>query len=154
MYYLNPHDHRILLALAVADHELTNPELHALTGARMTSRRRGNLESARLILVGKVGKAFNYQPTNSGINAVAGDVQGMIRAAYRAIGGRTVRLAEIRERLATIPRLYVDAALHELATLDGVHIRAEADQQTLTDLDRAAAIVLGDDPKHTILFTA
>jgi hypothetical protein len=56
-----------------------------------------------------------------------------------------VRLSEIR--------MYVDdadAALLELAEVEGVHLRAEMNQQTLTDEDREAAIRLGGEDRHNI----
>ena len=53
-----------------------------------------------------------------------------------------VRLSALRARLADVEDKVVDAELTRMADPPGVHLREEANQQTLTDADRAAALRL------------
>jgi hypothetical protein len=82
------------------------------------------------------------------------DVAGQVEAAYAELArgvGASVGLAALRDRLEGVPKDEVDRALEQLARRPGVHVRAEADQKTLTDEDRAAAVVLGGTPRHSLL---
>jgi hypothetical protein len=81
------------------------------------------------------------------------DVAGQVEAAYAELtrgAGTPVRLAVLRERLDGVPKDDVDRAIELLSRREGVHVRAEADQKTLTDDDRAAAVVLGGTPRHLL----
>lgn len=81
------------------------------------------------------------------------DVAGQVEAAYAELTrgkGSDLRLALLRERLGDVPRGEVDRALESLARRDGVHIRAESDQKTLTAADLEAALVLGGTPRHLL----
>ncbi|SUA79309.1 Uncharacterised protein [Nocardia otitidiscaviarum] len=85
------------------------------------------------------------------------DVPGRVESAYADLsrgGGTPVRLAALRERLAELPRGEVDRALELLARRPHVHVRAEADQKTLTAADHAAAVVLGGTPRHLLTIEA
>ncbi|HLS75650.1 MAG TPA: hypothetical protein VK083_02520 [Nocardia sp.] len=85
------------------------------------------------------------------------DVAGRVRAAYTAEtrgSGRPVPLAVLRERLAEVPRAEFDRGVAVLSRDEGVHVRAEADQKTLTDRDRAAAVVLGGTARHLLTIEA
>jgi hypothetical protein len=85
------------------------------------------------------------------------DVENQVKTAYADLtrGKATeIRLADLRERLNGVPREDVDRALDALARRPGVHVRAEADQKTLTDRDHDAAVVLGDTPRHLVLIEA
>jgi hypothetical protein len=77
-----------------------------------------------------------------------------VEAAYirltRGRGG-TVRLTEVRKELGGVPRQEVDRALHSMANREDVHIRSSADQKTLTEHDRAAAVVLGGVSRHFLM---
>lgn len=82
------------------------------------------------------------------------DVPGQVEAAYAELtrgSGKPVRLAVLRERLDGVPKDDVDRAIELLSHREGVHVRAEADQKTLTDEDRAAAVVLGGTPRHLFM---
>lgn len=82
------------------------------------------------------------------------DVQSQVEAAYADItggSGESIRLAILRERLASVPKEDVDRALELLAGRAGVHVRAESDQKTLTDEDHEAAVVLGGTPRHQLM---
>lgn len=81
------------------------------------------------------------------------DVPARIAAAYTELSrgnGTPVRLAVLRDRLDDVARPRFDQALELLARRAGVHVRAESDQKTLTDEDRAAAITLGGTPRHLL----
>ncbi|MFJ1458097.1 hypothetical protein [Nocardia sp. N2S4-5] len=81
------------------------------------------------------------------------DVASQVEAVYAKMShgdGTPVRLAILRERLNDVPKGELDRALEQLARRDGVHVRAEADQKTLTDRDREAAIVLGGTERHLL----
>ncbi len=67
--------------------------------------------------------------------------------------GFAVRLSDLRDLAqgAETNRWAFDKALIRMAERPGVHIRAEADQKTLTERDRAAAIILGGTERHTLL---
>ncbi|WP_278262381.1 hypothetical protein [Nocardia sp. AG03] len=85
------------------------------------------------------------------------DVAGQVEAAYAHVtqgSGAPVRLAVLRARLDGLPRGEFDRALGLLARRDGVHVRSEADQKTLTEDDLAAAVVLGGTPRHLLTIEA
>jgi urease accessory protein UreF len=82
------------------------------------------------------------------------DVERMVRSAYRALAGgqaaAPVRLSALRERLTDVEDKLVDAELTRMADLPGVHLRAETNQQQLTEADRAAALRLGGEDRHNL----
>ncbi|WP_405139122.1 hypothetical protein [Nocardia sp. NBC_01388] len=81
------------------------------------------------------------------------DVESQVEAAYAELtrgSGTPIRLTLLRERLGGVPRDEVDRAIELLARREGVHVRAESDQKTLTDDDRNAAILLGGTPRHLL----
>jgi hypothetical protein len=81
------------------------------------------------------------------------DVAGQVETAYAELtggNGTPVRLAVLRGRLDGVPREEVDRAIELLSQREGVHVRAEADQKTLTAEDRVAAVVLGGTPRHLL----
>jgi hypothetical protein len=75
--------------------------------------------------------------------------EARIRSAYEIAGARTMRLSQLRE-LTPDSRADLDRVLTRMALQDGVHVRGESDQKTLTDHDRAAAIILGGAARHTL----
>lgn len=79
-----------------------------------------------------------------------------IRAAYGRLAPRPggwVSLTTLRAEL-TDARAEVDAALVTLHRTPGVSVIPQEDQKVLTDEDRAAAVVIGDRPKHLIAMEA
>ncbi|GAB4590147.1 hypothetical protein [Nocardia sp. IFM 10818] len=82
------------------------------------------------------------------------DVEALILAAYASLTrGRAwvygIGLADLRARVDA-PREAVDRALHQMASERRAHVRAEADQKTLTERDHAAAIELGGTARHVL----
>lgn len=84
--------------------------------------------------------------------ATAPSVEDRIRAVYTELAPRPggwVPLRRLRAEL-DVPRDAVDAALAALHRTPGVSVIPEENQKQLTDEDRAAAVLIGDRPKHLI----
>ncbi|NUR87366.1 MAG: hypothetical protein HOY71_25070 [Nonomuraea sp.] len=85
--------------------------------------------------------------------ATGADVSQEIRSAYGKLAEAPqdwVKLARLRALLPGTPREAVDEALRELERQPGVHLAPEADQKTLTDADREAAVLVGGVAKHLL----
>ncbi|MFC8042881.1 hypothetical protein [Nocardia sp. NPDC057353] len=85
------------------------------------------------------------------------DVPSRVVAAYEAVangGGQPIRLAVLRERLTDVSRNEFDIAIEQLARREGMHVRSEADQKTLTQQDHDAAVVLGGTARHLLTIEA
>lgn len=83
----------------------------------------------------------------------ASNVERQIRAAYAKLGGRPdepVKLADLREELAAIPRGQLDKALLALDSRRTGALVPEAKQSMLTMADRSAAISIGGEEKHLL----
>lgn len=81
-------------------------------------------------------------------------VEERLRAAYVRIApraGEVVSLADLRDLVGDVARADVDAALRRLHRRPGVTLMPEANQKTLDARSRAAAVVIGDQPKHSIV---
>jgi hypothetical protein len=84
-------------------------------------------------------------------------VEERLRAAYRMIAPRAgdlVSLADLRDLVGDLVPADVDAALRRLHRRRGVTLVPEANQKTLDARTRAAAVVIGDQPKHSIAMGA
>jgi hypothetical protein len=83
------------------------------------------------------------------------DVVAQIRKAYDGVAqapGDAVKLVRIRAALpGDISAARVDEALTVMNRGADVRIFAEANQKTLTDADRAAAVTIGNQDKHLIV---
>lgn len=88
--------------------------------------------------------------------ATPASVEYRIRAAYTQLAPRPGGWVPLRRLRAEVdaPRDAVDAALVVLHRTPGVSVIPEENQKTLTDEDRAAAVVIGDRPKHLIAIDA
>ncbi|MEV0677846.1 hypothetical protein AB0I60_15150 [Actinosynnema sp. NPDC050436] len=85
------------------------------------------------------------------------DLGHRVETAYRVLArraGDSVPLRALREHLDDVPADRLDRALTTLADRPDVHLRAEADQKSLTEQDRSAAVVLGGSPRHTLVIEA
>ncbi|TRW86143.1 hypothetical protein FK535_06585 [Mycolicibacterium sp. 018/SC-01/001] len=82
----------------------------------------------------------------------ADTVEDRIRAAYAKLAPRPGGWVPLRRLRAEVeaPRDAVDAALTALHRTPGVSVIPEENQKQLTDDDRAAAVLIGDRPKHLI----
>ncbi|WP_431903600.1 hypothetical protein [Nonomuraea sp. bgisy101] len=83
---------------------------------------------------------------------VALSTEARIRAAYTSLQARSgwVSLTDLRPMLADVPRAEMDATLRQMLRQGDVVIVPEDNQKALRPEDRAAALVLGDQPKHYI----
>jgi hypothetical protein len=80
-----------------------------------------------------------------------GDMTARVTAAYRALAagpGELVKLRDLRERLADIPRAALDGALIAMFDAQRVSLVPQGNQQALTAADRAAALRVGGELKH------
>lgn len=106
---------------------------------------------------GRAGGAAPVAAGNAGRDDVARDVEERVRTAYQMIAhrpGDLVSLADLRDRLGDLAPADVDAALRRLHRRRGVALVPEANQKTLDARTRAAAVVIGDQPKHAISMEA
>jgi hypothetical protein len=81
------------------------------------------------------------------------DVEERIRAAYQTLAVRPsawVSLTRLRATLSELPRHDVDEALRRMYLQPRVYLIAEANQKTLSEADRAAAIRIGGENKHLL----
>ena len=62
--------------------------------------------------------------------------------------GDFVRLTELREHLADIPRPGLDAALAAMFTAQRVNLISQSNRQALTAADRDSALRIGGEHKH------
>ena len=79
------------------------------------------------------------------------DLIDRIREAYAAIASAPrawVSIADIRRKLDGVDRSELDAALRQLERADDVNIVPESNQKALSDDERRAAVIIGDQPKH------
>lgn len=86
------------------------------------------------------------------IQAVPADEQ-QVRDAYgrlAAQAGDWVALIRLRAELPDVAHLDFDDRLRRMYRKPGVHVIPEENQKVLTDDDRRAAVVIGDQPKHLI----
>lgn len=81
------------------------------------------------------------------------DIETLIRKAYAQLADEPnawVSLTRLRPLLGDTPRDEVDAALVEMTRRPDVRFVPWENQKTLTEADRDAAVVIGDQPKHRI----
>ncbi|WP_405086546.1 hypothetical protein [Microbispora sp. NBC_01389] len=85
------------------------------------------------------------------------DVETRIRKAYAQLADKPnawVSLTRLRPLLGDATRDKVDAALRQMIAQPDVRIVPWENQKTLTQSDRDAAVIIGDQPKHRILIGA
>ena len=81
------------------------------------------------------------------------DVTARVEAGYRElapVSGEFVRLRELRERLADVPRPDVDSALAVMFTSQRINLVPQENQQALSAADRESALRIGGENKHLI----
>ncbi|MEU7939279.1 hypothetical protein [Microbispora bryophytorum] len=85
------------------------------------------------------------------------DVETLIRKAYAQLAEKPyawVSLTRLRPLLGDASRNEVDATLREMIRRPDVRLVPWESQKSLTQEDRDAAVVIGDQPKHRILIGA
>jgi hypothetical protein len=82
-----------------------------------------------------------------------GDLTVRVEATYRALAprpGEFIKIGEVRERLADIPRSVLDATLETMFTARRVNLIPQSNQQALTAADRESALRIGGEHKHLL----
>lgn len=82
-----------------------------------------------------------------------GDLTVRVENAYRTLApgrGEFIKLGDVRERLADIPRPALDAALAAMFTARRVNLIPQSNQQALTVAERDSALRIGGEHKHLI----
>jgi hypothetical protein len=81
------------------------------------------------------------------------DIETRIRKAYAELAshaGARIKLADLRSQLGNTPKPDVDRVLIQMNRTPDVNITSESNQKTLTDLDRAAVVRIGNQDRHLI----
>ncbi|GGL07048.1 hypothetical protein Sme01_12130 [Sphaerisporangium melleum] len=89
----------------------------------------------------------------TGPASTATEPEARVRAAYAALAdkpGTWVGLAKVRTLLADLPRAEVDETLRRMNDLPDVTLVPEANQKTLSEQDREAAVTIGGQNKHLL----
>lgn len=211
---LTARERAVVFALLSAARKLSNAELEALIGIRLTGRERRRLNDLKLVESEKPGRWFVHELSDAGWRWCAdelaagpagrpaslerslylvlgmferymtaarlsladvasldlkarpagrhkrrdtaegdGDLTASVAAAYQALAaspGEFVKLRDLRERLADIPRSPLDAALAAMFTARRVNLIPQSNQQALTAADRESALRIGGEHKHLI----
>lgn len=113
------------------------------------------LQSSGLALSDFYVPQGDMQPaTETVVELTTDDVIAQIRKAYDGVAqapGDAVKLVRIRAALPDIGTADLDEALTVMNRGAGVRVFAEANQKTLTDAERAAAVTIGNQDKHLIV---
>lgn len=92
------------------------------------------------------------------LNSVATeDVETLVRQSYSQIAskpGDWIGLGDLRKALPDVPRDELDATLLRLNRSPGFDLAPEENKKSLTDADRAAAIVVGLKQNHLIAISS
>lgn len=111
-----------------------------------------HLEAADQRLVEFVGEA-----RSGAAETVRADPEALIREVYWKLAAGPqdwVLLSKLRPLLGTLARDAADETLRRMEQLPDVHLVPEADQKTLTEDDRDAAVSIGGVRKHLIAIEA
>ncbi len=211
---LSARERAVLFALLSAARKLSNQELEALIGIRLTGKERRKLNELKLVESEKPGRWFVHELSDAGwrwcteefaagpegrptslerslylvlgvferymtaarlsLADVAtldlkarpagrhkrrdtgegdGDLTVRVEHVYRTLApgrGEFIKLREVRERLADIPRPALDAALAAMFTARRANLIPQSDQRALTAADRDSALRIGGEHKHLI----
>ena len=131
--------------------------LYTVLGALGRYLQRSEVSLAELFWPAETSEAETPEAeTREAETPEAETLEDRVRVAYARLAPRPggwVRLAELRAALGDA-RGDVDTALTALSRTPGVSVIPEEDQKKLTPDDRAAAVMIGDRPKHLIAIEA
>ena len=131
--------------------------LYTVLGALGRYLQRSEVSLAELFWPAEASEAETPEAeTREAETPEAETLEDRVRVAYARLAPRPggwVRLAELRAALGDA-RGDVDTALTALSRTPGVSVIPEEDQKKLTPDDRAAAVMIGDRPKHLIAIEA
>lgn len=102
---------------------------------------------------GDVFLPLDASPPEGDPDPLGDDIEARVRAAYvrlAAYEGGWVDLVRLRAELPDVSRRDLDDALTQMYRVPGVSLVREDNQKTLTDDDHAAAVEIGNQPKHMI----
>lgn len=89
-----------------------------------------------------------------GADAPSGqDAESSIVAGYRALAtepGAFIKLSELRQKLADVPRADTDVALGRMYRAQHINLIPQSNRQRLSDAEREAALRIGGEDKHLI----
>jgi len=111
------------------------------------------MNTAGLSLADVVTGTLPTRPAGRHQRSVTVDVHARVTDAYLALAagdGAFVKLRELRQRLADVPRAELDAALTAMFTARRANLIPQSNQQALTAADRGAALHVGGEYKHLI----
>lgn len=98
-----------------------------------------------------------FLPPDEPVAVTPQTLEDRIRDGYRRLAARPggwVALARLRAELPDVDRHELDDALVRMYQITGVSLIPEENQKTLTPDDRAAAVRIGNQPKHLIAIEA
>ncbi|MBX6385014.1 MAG: hypothetical protein IRZ07_18935 [Microbispora sp.] len=140
--------------------------VRALVGGLQRHIARGETSLAEIFgRQGDLGPADNKEPVSEAASDARApetpdaparspeEVETLIRKAYAQLAERPnawVSLTRLRPLLGDVPRDEVDATLRRMIARPDVRLVPWESQKTLTQEDRDAAVVIGDQPKHRI----
>lgn len=102
---------------------------------------------------GDVFVALDDGPPEGDPDPGGDEIEARVRAAYvrlAATEGGWVDLVRLRAELPDVSKHELDVALTRMYRTPGVSLIPEENQKTLTAMDRAAAVEIGDQDKHLI----
>lgn len=141
-----------------------NPSAASSAGSLTASPADALADSSAVSLVGAVATPSAVSAADGALAApsavppaTSADLEAAIREAYWRLAREPqdwVRLTALRPLLGDAPREQVDEALRRLERRPDVHLVPEADQKTLTDADRQAAVLVSGVSKHLLAIDA
>ncbi|MFF3670624.1 hypothetical protein [Microtetraspora malaysiensis] len=108
-------------------------------------------------LPGSVQDGGDSAPPEASAPVSPATLVARIRAAYAELAqepGAWVSLTKLRPLLADVPREEVDKALRRMDLMDDVEIVPESNRKTLTEQDRDAAVIIGNQDKYFLAIGA
>lgn len=105
----------------------------------------------------KTSAAKARKPAPSGNAKSAGDLAGRVIAAALEIGGgpkHRVRLADVRSKLADVPREQIDHVLMELQGQERLVLYRIDDPSDVRPEDKRAALMIAGNPRHILYLEA
>jgi hypothetical protein len=102
---------------------------------------------------GDVFVALDSHPPEGDPDPLGDGIEARVRSAYvrlAAYDGGWVDLVRLRAALPDVSKQDLDEALTKMYRVPGVSLMREDNQKTLTADDHAAAVQIGNQPKHMI----
>ena len=137
--------------------DIKGKELDALL-AHLDLGRSGSAEYKRSQISQQlVGARLNSQAIRTGGSAGSDPLPTSpvtdMRAAYARLRepGEWASIADLRDQTPHLTRDQQDLALRRIEQMDDANVVPESNQKALSERERAAAVVIGDQPKHLVM---